>query len=133
MTCGSMAAASLRRIGMSLPAIRSDVEWTLVKQDVAVSIGGIGAGWSAKKRDSAITDTLASIAEPVELDGMMASKRKLEISEFANKTGGRGVLLEHPKKISQGGVAAGCIWFKTNLQQSKITSIPWQCMYSSPM
>lgn len=41
----------------------------------------IGAGWSAETRDSAITDTLALVSEPRELDSMMAIKGNLEMNE----------------------------------------------------
>lgn len=45
VVCGSMAAAFLLRIGMSLPAMQRDGERRLVRQDVAVWINGIDAGW----------------------------------------------------------------------------------------
>lgn len=74
MTCGSMKALFLRRIGSSRPALRRDGERKLVHRDVASWTGKIGGGWSVETRDSAIPDKLASVVELVDLDGMMAIK-----------------------------------------------------------
>lgn len=52
--------------------MRRDLGKKLVRREVAVWIGAMGAGRSAGKRDSAIFETLASVAEPIKLEGMAA-------------------------------------------------------------
>lgn len=69
---GSMAGAFLRRASTSLLAMRRDGDRRLLRREVAIWTGETGAGWSFGTRDSAIPDTLASVADPVELfDGMI--------------------------------------------------------------
>lgn len=61
-----MAASSLPQIGMSVPTTQENGEEGIIRQDGAVWIGKIRAGWSAGIWDSAMTETLTSVAELVE-------------------------------------------------------------------
>lgn len=54
--------------------MRIDGEKRVVRPEVPVWICGVGAGWSAGTRDTAIPDTLLSVAKPVALDGMTGSR-----------------------------------------------------------
>lgn len=66
---------------MLLLAMRHDGGKRSIRRDVAVLLGGFCACWSAGTRDSAMTDALASVAEPFELDGMMVIKEKVVMME----------------------------------------------------
>lgn len=72
---GFMAAASQLRAGVSHLAMQREGGRILVRQDAAVWIGEINAGWSAGTRYFVIPNTFPSVAEPVELDGMVAINR----------------------------------------------------------
>lgn len=65
---GSIAAASRRHVGISLPAVRQDGERSLVRRDVAELIGEINAVKLERTRDSAFPEPLVSISKPVELE-----------------------------------------------------------------
>lgn len=63
-----MAAASLRRIGISLPAMRRDGGRRLEWRDVAKRIGRIGADWPVETRDFGNPNILVSGVGRVELE-----------------------------------------------------------------
>lgn len=67
-----MADTSLRRAGMSLPAVQRDGGTRLKRRNVAEWIGELGAGWLPETRDSAIPDLLAPVVDQVKLEGMIA-------------------------------------------------------------
>lgn len=69
---GSVAAASRRRMIVSLPSIRRDVERCLDWWNMAMWIGRSGTGWSTWALDSATPNIFASVTEQVDLDGMKA-------------------------------------------------------------
>lgn len=62
-----MAAAFLRRAGMSLQASRRDGKIRFMSREVTVWTGGTGTGWSVGTQDFAIPDKLASVVILVEL------------------------------------------------------------------
>lgn len=67
-----MGEAFVRQIGMLLPAMRRDGGWRLVRQDLAVWIEGICAGWLVVVWDSGSPGELTSVEKLVELDDITA-------------------------------------------------------------
>lgn len=67
-----MAAASLRRTGMSLRAMRRDRGSKFICREVTVWIGALVSGGLTGIRGSAIPETFASVEEHVELDGIIS-------------------------------------------------------------
>lgn len=72
MNWGSMEVAFLQRTQILLPAMQRDGGKELVRRDVKVWMEIIDTSRSWETWDSSILDTLLSIAEPFELEGMTA-------------------------------------------------------------
>lgn len=85
MNYGFIEATSLRQTGKSLPAMQRDGGRRLVRLDVAMWIEVFDADLSAWTRDSAIPDTLVSVAEPAELDDIMAIEGELQTNESKDR------------------------------------------------
>lgn len=113
-SCSSMKIASLRRAGVSIPAVRWDGGRRLVLQEVAVQTGGISACWSAGAQYTAIIGTLALVAEPVEVfQDLVEGKINCRIDE-GRKTMGMFVLKLNDDTLSQ---CQGCSG--TRFQETK--------------
>lgn len=106
---GSIAASSLRRIGMSLRVKRREGGRKLGRWNVEVRIRGTGTGWSAITWKSEIPDTLASAAKLVELDVMMPIKENWRWIIIRNKNGGLGIVGGYQIKTALEPVVAGYI------------------------
>lgn len=71
-----MAAVSIQQASLSLPAMRRDGGKRLMRRVVALWTGVTGAVWSVGTPDSAVLDTLALVADPVQLfEGMVEGYR----------------------------------------------------------
>lgn len=67
-----MAFASRGRTGTLLPAMQRDRDSKLVSREAPVWISVMDAHGSTGAWDSASVETLASVADPMELDGIVA-------------------------------------------------------------
>lgn len=79
----------------------------------------IGTGSSVRIRDSAITDTMASVAEPVDVDDMKAIEKNWRRTEERNRNGGSESVDKLPMKVPQGSVAVCHVRFENDLQRTK--------------
>lgn len=71
VSLGAIKATLLRHAEVSFPVIWHEKEKGFVQQDMAMCIGWIGASWSPGTRDSAISNTVASVAYAAELESII--------------------------------------------------------------
>lgn len=87
--------------------MRQDKERHLALRDVAVWVGAMGIGGLVKARDSAISDSVASVAEPVELHSIIVQVDD-ELLKILNNYLRVKHMKEHLKAASKLGKCATC-------------------------